>query len=117
MTPEQQARERIDRDVAASGWIVQDYGYDVYRINTGVTAQGGQVSKGFVVDKRSRATRSRRQQLLDEDLAYAAPELDRSVVVPVTNPHRAPGLQGRTGDRAFPRPHPRVEDPHRRQCL
>ena len=57
-------------------------GYDVYRINTEVTAQGGKVDKGFVVDKRSRATRSRRQQLLDEDLAYAAPELDRSVVVP-----------------------------------
>jgi type I restriction enzyme R subunit len=57
-------------------------GYDVYRISTEVTAQGGKVDKGFVVDKRSRATRSRRQQLLDEDLAYAAPELDRSVVVP-----------------------------------
>ncbi|HEX8311713.1 MAG TPA: DEAD/DEAH box helicase family protein [Chthoniobacteraceae bacterium] len=57
-------------------------GYDVYRIRTEVTAQGGKVDKGFVVDKRSRATRSRRQQLLDEDLAYAAPELDRSVVVP-----------------------------------
>ncbi|HLM73425.1 MAG TPA: DEAD/DEAH box helicase family protein, partial [Polyangiaceae bacterium] len=57
-------------------------GYDVYRISTEVTAQGGKVDKGFVIDKRSRATRSRRQQLLDEDLAYAAPELDRSVVVP-----------------------------------
>ena len=57
-------------------------GYDVYRIQTEVTAQGGRVDKGFVVDERSRATRSRRQQLLDEDLAYAAPELDRSVVVP-----------------------------------
>ena len=54
-------------------------GYDVYRISTEVTAQGGRVDKGFVVDKRSRATRSRRQQLLDENLAYAAPELDRSV--------------------------------------
>ena len=57
-------------------------GYDVYRIQTEVTAQGGTVDKGFVVDKRSRATRSGRQQLLDEDLAYAAPELDRSVLVP-----------------------------------
>ncbi len=57
-------------------------GYDVYRIQTEVTAQGGQVERGFVVDKRSRATRSLRQQLLDDDLAYAANELDRSVVVP-----------------------------------
>ena len=47
-----------------------------------LSPRGGKVDKGFVVDKRSRATRSRRQQLLDEDLAYAAPELDRSVVVP-----------------------------------
>ena len=57
-------------------------GYDVYRIQTEVTSQGGQVERGFVVDKRSRATRSLRQQLLDDDLAYAAHELDRSVVVP-----------------------------------
>jgi type I restriction enzyme R subunit len=57
-------------------------GYDVYRIQTDVTAQGGQVEKGFVVDKRSRATREHRQQLLDEDLSYAANDLDRSVVVP-----------------------------------
>ena len=57
-------------------------GYDVYRIQTEVTGQGGQIEKGFVVDKRSRTTRDRRQQLLDDDLAYAANELDRSVVVP-----------------------------------
>lgn len=57
-------------------------GYDVYRIQTEVTSQGGQIEKGFVVDKRSRATRQLRAQLLDEDVAYAANELDRSVVVP-----------------------------------
>ena len=57
-------------------------GYDVYRIQTEVTARGGQIEKGFVVDKRSRATRHLRQQCLDDDLAYAAHELDRSVVVP-----------------------------------
>ena len=33
-------------------------GYDVYRIKTEVTEQGGKVEKGFVVDKRSRATRA-----------------------------------------------------------
>jgi type I restriction enzyme R subunit len=57
-------------------------GYEVYRIKTQVTEQGGKVEKGFYVDKRNKLDRSRRWEQLDEDLAYAAPELDRSVVVP-----------------------------------
>ena len=57
-------------------------GYDVYRIKTQVTEQGGKVEKGFYVDKRSKETRARRWEQLDEDLAYAAKDLDRSVVVP-----------------------------------
>src|SRR5438445_699440 len=57
-------------------------GYEVYRIRTQVTEQGGKVEKGFYVDKRHKETRARRWERLDEDLAYAAPELDRSVVVP-----------------------------------
>src|SRR5437773_2865440 len=57
-------------------------GYEVYRIRTQVTEQGGKVEKGFYVDKRHKETRPRRWERLDEDLAYAAPELDRSVVVP-----------------------------------
>lgn len=57
-------------------------GYEVYRINTQVTAQGGKVEKGFYVDKRSKETRARRWQRLDEDFGYTAKELDRSVVVP-----------------------------------
>jgi len=57
-------------------------GYDVYRIKTQVTEQGGKVEKGFYVDKRNKLDRSKRWEQLDEDLAYAAPELDRSVVVP-----------------------------------
>ncbi|MDB6112858.1 MAG: type site-specific deoxyribonuclease [Pedosphaera sp.] len=57
-------------------------GYEVYRIKTQVTEQGGKVEKGFYVDKRSRETRARRWELLDEDLSYAAQALDRSVVVP-----------------------------------
>jgi type I restriction enzyme R subunit len=56
-------------------------GYDVYRIQTQVTGQGGKVEKGFWVDKRSRETRARRWEQLDEDLSYAATDLDRSVVV------------------------------------
>jgi type I restriction enzyme R subunit len=57
-------------------------GYDVYRIQTQVTAQGSKVDKGYYVDKRSKETRKRRWEQLDEDLIYAAQDLDRSVVVP-----------------------------------
>ncbi|MBI2927887.1 MAG: DEAD/DEAH box helicase family protein [Verrucomicrobia bacterium] len=57
-------------------------GYEVYRIRTRVTEQGGKVEKGFYVDKRHKETRARRWERLDEDLTYAAPELDRSVVAP-----------------------------------
>ncbi len=57
-------------------------GYEVYRIKTQVTELGGKVEKGFYVDKRNKLDRSRRWEQLDEDLTYAAPELDRSVVVP-----------------------------------
>src|SRR5882672_2843977 len=46
-------------------------GYEVYRIRTEVTEQGGKV------DKRSKETRAVRWALLDEDLAYTSRELDR----------------------------------------
>ncbi|HNX52233.1 MAG TPA: type I restriction-modification enzyme R subunit C-terminal domain-containing protein [Pontiellaceae bacterium] len=56
-------------------------GYEVYRIRTEVTEQGGKVEKGFYVDRRSKETRKTRWERLDEDLAYDAKDLDRSVVV------------------------------------
>jgi len=56
-------------------------GYEVYRIKTQVTEQGGKVEKGFYIDKRNKETRAIRWQRLDEDLTYAATDLDRSVVV------------------------------------
>jgi type I restriction enzyme R subunit len=56
-------------------------GYEVYRIRTQVTEQGGKVEKGFYVDRRSKETRAVRWERLDEDLSYAASDLDRSVVV------------------------------------
>jgi type I restriction enzyme R subunit len=56
-------------------------GYEVYRIKTQVTEQGGTVEKGFYVDRRSKETRAVRWERLDEDLAYLAKDLDRSVVV------------------------------------
>jgi type I restriction enzyme R subunit len=56
-------------------------GYDVYKIDTQVTRQGGTVEKGLWIDRRSKDTRARRFEQLDEDLTYAANQLDRSVVV------------------------------------
>src|SRR5438105_2723098 len=56
--------------------------YDVYKIDTEITAAGSRVDKGFYVDKRDRLTRKVRWEQLDEDLAYQANELDRAVVAP-----------------------------------
>jgi type I restriction enzyme R subunit len=57
-------------------------GYDVYRITTRVTEQGGKVEKGFLIDRRSKASRRVRQAALDDDIDYTPQDLDRSVVVP-----------------------------------
>ena len=57
-------------------------GYDVYRIKTRVTAAGGKVDKGFLIDHRSKASRQARQEVLADDLDYTPADLDRSVVVP-----------------------------------
>jgi type I restriction enzyme R subunit len=54
--------------------------YEVYRINTRITEEGSTVEAGFWVDKRSRQTRKVRMELLDADLNYDPPQLDRSVV-------------------------------------
>src|SRR5271165_6128776 len=56
--------------------------YDVYQIRTEIAARGGQVDKGFYIDKRNRQTRRVRWMQLDEDLSYDPSELDRAVVVP-----------------------------------
>lgn len=56
-------------------------GYEVYRIKTDVTEKGGKVEKGLFIDKRSKGTRKRRWEQLDEDLVYDKGDIDRSVVV------------------------------------
>ncbi|MEX1159162.1 MAG: DEAD/DEAH box helicase family protein, partial [Thermomicrobiales bacterium] len=52
----------------------------VYRISTKITEEGGSVEAGVQIDKRDRLTRKMRWELLDEELAYGANALDRSVV-------------------------------------
>ena len=76
------------------GNLVQDYshekavidgvnvGYDVYRIETKITKDGAKLAKepGQFVPHRDRRTRKKKLQELDDDLVYAANDLDRDVV-------------------------------------
>jgi type I restriction enzyme, R subunit len=56
--------------------------FDVYRIQTKITAQGSTVEAGPFeqIGKRDRMTRKMRWEQVDEDLTYTASELDRAVV-------------------------------------
>ena len=57
-------------------------GNEVYVVETERTQRGGQITAGRSVEKRERLTRRKRWEIQDEDLAYGAKELDRSVVNP-----------------------------------
>lgn len=60
-------------------------GYEIYRIRTRVTEDGGTVevgATGFQVPVRDKRTRAVRYEQLDADLEYAGKDLDRSVVNP-----------------------------------
>ena len=63
--------------------------YDVCQIRTEIGARGGQVEKGFYIDKRNRQTRKVRWMQLDEVLSYDPSELDRAVThaTPFANRH------------------------------
>jgi type I restriction enzyme R subunit len=54
--------------------------FDVYRIRTEITEQGSTIDAGIVTQFRERQTRRTRWEKLDEDMTYAAGQLDRSVV-------------------------------------
>ncbi len=56
--------------------------FDVYRIRTRITEEGGTVESGLQVDKRDRKSRKVRWEQLEEDLSYRPNELDRAVVAP-----------------------------------
>lgn len=57
-------------------------GYEVYRIRTEITEQGGTVPPGFYVDRRDKQSRQVTWEQLDEELDYSANQLDRDVVSP-----------------------------------
>jgi type I restriction enzyme R subunit len=56
--------------------------YEIYRVRTDIGEHGGSIPRGYQVPVRDKRTRAERYEELDQDLAYTAQELDRSVVVP-----------------------------------
>ena len=57
-------------------------GNEIYVIDTERTKHGGQLKANQQVEKRERLTRRKRWEIQDEDVTYAAQELDRAVVNP-----------------------------------
>jgi type I restriction enzyme, R subunit len=56
--------------------------FEVFRIRTEIGERGGRIEAGFTVPRRDRHTRRQRYEELAEDVVYAAPDLDRSVIAP-----------------------------------
>lgn len=54
--------------------------YDVFKIETEITSKGAQIKAGEYIDKRSRLTRAKRWEQLDEEIEYDARDLDKKVV-------------------------------------
>lgn len=54
--------------------------YDVYKIETEITGKGAQIKAGEYVDKRSRLTREKRWEQLDDEIEYEGRDLDKKVV-------------------------------------
>jgi len=59
-------------------------GYDVYLIETKITKEGAQIKANEYIERREKLSRRKRWEMLDEDVAYSAKELDRDVVNPST---------------------------------
>lgn len=58
--------------------------FDIYRIETKVTVEGGNLPAGVFVPKVDKRTRVQRIEQIDEDVDYTAGQLDRTV----TNPNQ-----------------------------
>ena len=57
-------------------------GNEIYVIDTEKTKHGGQLKEDQKVEKRERLTRRKRWEIQDEDVTYAARQLDRDIVSP-----------------------------------
>ena len=57
-------------------------GYDIYRIKTELTEKGNKIEAGTAVEIRDRLTKQKRLEVLDEEEAWLAKQLDRSVLAP-----------------------------------
>lgn len=57
-------------------------GYDIYRIKTEKSEQGGLIEANTNVEIRDRLTKEKRWELLDQDEEYQRTQLDRSVIAP-----------------------------------
>ncbi|WP_353649816.1 DEAD/DEAH box helicase family protein [Nakamurella sp. A5-74] len=53
--------------------------FDIYRIRTEISEQGGLIEAGTVVPKIDRRTRQQRLEQLDDDITYTQRQLDRAV--------------------------------------
>jgi type I restriction enzyme R subunit len=53
--------------------------FDLYRIKTEISEQGGKIEAGIIVPKVDRRTREQKLVALDEDLEYTNKQLDRAV--------------------------------------
>jgi type I restriction enzyme, R subunit len=54
--------------------------YEVYRIQTQITAKGSKIEAGLLAGYRARATREMRYEVAEDDIPYTEKDLDRSVV-------------------------------------
>lgn len=54
--------------------------YDVYKIETEITSKGARIEAKEFVDRRSRITRAKRWEQLDEEVEYTGKDLDKKVV-------------------------------------
>ena len=57
-------------------------GNEIYAIDTEKTLHGGQIKAEQQVEKRERLSRRKRWEIQDEDILYAAKQLDRDIVNP-----------------------------------
>ncbi|WP_313527086.1 DEAD/DEAH box helicase family protein [Shinella sp.] len=57
-------------------------GFEIFRIRTEIGERGSTVKAGYDLPIRDKRTRAERYETLNEDFAYTADQLDRTVVVP-----------------------------------